>query len=314
MGKNAPKISVIMSVYDSAAVLPRAIESLKRQTFRDVEYIFVNDGSTDSSADILRNAFPDALHVSLGENRGTAFAKGEGMRNAKGDYITFVDSDDYAEPDMLEKMYEATEGGKIDTVMAPYFRDTEKGVRKISFSEKSGCLNDFAIDVRYFGMWNKLLRRSVIEHNGIYPFENLDCWEDLGVVARYFTYPVSVRYIDECYYHYVENGSSVTHTRKEKILADHIGIAGRLVSWFEEKGISEKYSEFLDYLRFMAKVKYLRAPRRDVRKWKSEFPEVNGRILSLRHIPAVYRIAFSMAAVLPVSFVERVIRGVERGK
>ena len=64
----------------------------------------------------------------------------------------------------------------------------------------------------------------------------------------------------------------------------------------------------------MAKVKYLRAPRRDVRKWKSEFPEVNGRILSLRHIPAVYRIAFSMAAVLPVSFVERVIRGVERGK
>lgn len=314
MGKNAPKISVIMSVYNSASVLPRALDSLRRQTFKDAEYIFVDDGSTDGSGDIVRHAFPDSMHIRLGENRGTAFAKREGMRRAQGDYITFVDSDDYVEPDMLEKMYEATEGGRIDTVMAPYFRDTDKGVRKISFSGKSGCLNDFAIDVRYFGMWNKLLRRSVIEKNDIYPFENLDCWEDLGVVARYFTYPVSVRYIDECYYHYVENSSSLTHTRKEKILSDHIGMARSLLSWFEEKNLSEKYSEFLDHLRFMAKVKYMRAPHRDVRKWKSEFPEVNGRILSLRHIPAVYRIAFRIAALLPVPAVEPVIRIMERGK
>ena len=105
-----PKVSIVIPVYGNEAFLPKCISTLRAQTLRDIEFIFVCDGSPDNSLEILRRAekMDSRIHViAFEENQGVSAARNAGIDAARGDYIGFCDGDDWVEPEMYETLYNA---------------------------------------------------------------------------------------------------------------------------------------------------------------------------------------------------------------
>ena len=112
------KVSVIVPVYNTQKYLDKCLKSLSKQTLKDIEVIVVNDGSPDNSKKIISkytNKYPN-FKCYIKENGGQASARNLGLKKAKGEYIGFVDSDDYVELDMFEKLYYKAKQGNFDVV------------------------------------------------------------------------------------------------------------------------------------------------------------------------------------------------------
>jgi len=119
-----PKISVIIPIYNTAKVLDRCMISILHQTFTNIEIIAVDDGSEDKSGEIADNyaAQDKRIHVIHQENKGVSAARNIGIATAKGEYITFIDSDDYANPMLFETLYKTAQDNKLDVVSCSIYR------------------------------------------------------------------------------------------------------------------------------------------------------------------------------------------------
>ena len=103
------KVSIVIPIYNSEKYLQTCLDSILAQTLKEIEIIAVNDGSKDRSREIIeeyQKRYPSTIHVINKENGGMSDARNKGVEKATGEYISFVDSDDYIEPTMLEKMYQ----------------------------------------------------------------------------------------------------------------------------------------------------------------------------------------------------------------
>ena len=113
------KVSVVLPVYNPGEGVRRCIESLRGQTLRDIEMIFVDDRGTDGAMAVIEAAAREDARIRVLKNdvnRGAGYSRNRGIEAAQGEYLSFVDPDDYAAPDFLEKLYRATEPGKPDIV------------------------------------------------------------------------------------------------------------------------------------------------------------------------------------------------------
>ena len=117
------KVSVIVPVYNQEKRLHRCMDSLVNQTLDSIELIVINDGSTDKSLKVLneyKEKYPKKIKLITRENKGISITRNEGLSIAKGKYVGFVDSDDYVELDMYEKLYNKVEQEKCDIVICNY--------------------------------------------------------------------------------------------------------------------------------------------------------------------------------------------------
>ena len=121
--ENTPRISVIIPVYNVEKYLGKCLSSLVEQTFRDFEIIAVNDGSTDHSLEILRRFEEnyDFITVIDQENKGISLSRNRGMDIARGEYLCFVDSDDFVAPCYLQRLYELCQENKADIACCSYY-------------------------------------------------------------------------------------------------------------------------------------------------------------------------------------------------
>lgn len=308
-----PDISLIIVFHNAESTIERTLRSLAAQTLSTVEYIFVDDGSTDRSVDVIRsfvalNQDFDGRHrlVQVSVRRGSAHATTLGYAHATGEYVMRCDADDYLEPDALELMLEATDGKRHDMVIAPYLIDNGRRKRMVGFRQRPRSLNDMRIDTLNFALWNKLLRRKLLDEQGIVPFDGIDCWEDLGVVARVMALKPTVGFADKAVYNYVvdPNRQTLSRSGRGRILEDHLVTALLVEQWMNCKGLQDENKEFLYHLKFCAKVKMLRGRDKDVARWKNTFPEVNSRIMGLRHIALHWRLIFALVAAMPTAFTQ----------
>lgn len=118
-----PKVSVVVPVYNVVAYLPRCLASLRAQSLSELEVLLVDDGSTDGSTEILRDAEREdaRFRVIRQENTGVAAARHAGIQQARGEYVGFVDADDYVEPEMFQRMYCAASAERADLVVCSYY-------------------------------------------------------------------------------------------------------------------------------------------------------------------------------------------------
>lgn len=308
-----PAISVIIVFHNAESTIERTLRSLAEQTWHDAEYVFVDDGSSDRTVDVIQ-AFV-ALHpefdgkhrlISSPMRRGSAHATGLGYANATGEYVIRCDADDTMDSRMLEIMYDATAGGQMDAVMSPYVMESDSKRVTVAYNRKPSGLNDMRMDTLHFSLCNKLLRRSILMDNELMPFDGVDCWEDVGVVARFMALKPAVAFVDEPLYHYIVNRKvkSLSRSNADRLLHDHLLTALLLEQWFEEQSLHDEYDEFLTHLKFFAKVKMLRGRDKDVARWKGTFPEVNPRIMHLRHLKWYWRILFGAVAALPTGLTQ----------
>ena len=140
---NGPLVSIIVPVYNAAAGLAKCIETARRQTYGNIELLLVNDGSADSSPHICRMyARVDArIRVIDKENAGVSAARNDALRAARGDYIQFVDSDDYLTPNATEQLVRAAESLRCDLVIADYFRVAPSGITRHGFLKSTAVMD-----------------------------------------------------------------------------------------------------------------------------------------------------------------------------
>lgn len=208
-------ISIIVPVYKVEKCLARCIDSILAQTYQDWELILVDDGSPDRSGEICDGyALKDArIHAVHQQNQGVSAARNHGIELAKGEYITFVDSDDYLDQDFLSS-FDLEHGADLQVQgMISTYPDKDDQIllpvathgRNTSVYEALSC----ADNVRFlFSPWAKLFRTSILrDHEVMYPTEI--CYtEDEVFVKRFLTVSTSVHFFDCAYYYYTHESSS----------------------------------------------------------------------------------------------------------
>ena len=205
-------ISVIVPVYNVAAYLPQCLESILNQDYEDLQVLLIDDGSTDDSGAICdRFAAQDSrIQVIHQKNGGAASAKNAGLRVASGKYLSFVDSDDYLEPDVYGFLVKTLEEAQADTVQGAfqevYQSRTESKPLKPETLEGFDYLLRFPKDFTCALLWNKLYRRGLF--NGVFFVEGHK------IDDEYFTYqgflqPRKVVCTDRVIYNYRKRASSV---------------------------------------------------------------------------------------------------------
>lgn len=299
MSLNKPKVSIIVPIYNVEKFIEKCACSLLEQTYENIEYIFVNDASTDDSWSILNKLIKkyedrDIKLLCNRENKGSSFTRNFGLQNSVGEYTTFCDSDDWIERDAIEIMVSTAIGSGCDVVVAPFYVNTFGKETILNFKEKDVYnLNKIAIDYLHFSLCNKLIRSSWLKENYLFSIPSVDCWEDLSVIARLYALEPKVELLNRPFYHYRKyEYHSLTSDSHERQLNDRMYYADFLTKWFEERKIEQKYSIFLNHLQFMAKIKMLRTKPRQFRRWKSTYPASNNYILQYSDIPIYYRILF----------------------
>lgn len=223
-----PAISVLTPIYNVRQFVEKCAESLMSQTFDDVEFIFINDASTDGSLQILESVierYPKRnvriLHHD--KNRGLPASRKTGYDASIGKYIFNCDGDDFVEPDLLEKMYAAVLNGDVDYAYCDFYLTYENSERYMkcpafSSADKALRLGYLSGSAKY-NVWNKLIKRELYE-GVVFPVEHKKGGEDmimLGVLSK----ARSVAYVPYALYHYVKtNASAISENFSEQRIID----------------------------------------------------------------------------------------------
>jgi glycosyltransferase involved in cell wall biosynthesis len=213
------KVSVSVPVYNVKSYLKQCVDSLLSQTLQDIEIILVDDGSTDGSEIICDDyARQDSrVRVFHKTNGGLASARRVGLDNAKGIYYIVCDSDDYVEPNMLEKLYSVAVRDNADMVICDFFLNYPNGTQKKvshkynSFDQKQLIGDAICQKITGSGC-NKLVRTEVYHKYGISYEEGINLGEDLLIFLKLLLHPLVISYLPQAFYHYRRDRNSDSYT------------------------------------------------------------------------------------------------------
>lgn len=215
---------MIMPVYNAQAYLKDAVSSVLSQHFSDFELILVNDGSTDQSGQICRQLAAEDTRIRYieQENRGQAAVRNRGIREAKGEYIAFADSDDTCHPDLLQTLYDAAERSVADVAMCGYFMQSENAVSPVFAKEgvmDAGNLAERLPELKEKNLidppWNKLYRADFLAQTGVW-FPEGEIYEDTDFNLRLLTFSPRVAVCEPCLYFYMLRSGSTTRRYDER--------------------------------------------------------------------------------------------------
>lgn len=223
---NFPKVSIIIPVFNSEKFLFNCLDSIKNQTMRDIEVICIDDGSNDGSFDILKDYENEdgRFKVFHQENQGAGMARNNGISYSKGEYILFVDSDDFIEEDTCEILYNLAERLNSDLVLFDAIRHIEEGksLELIHFSKNNPSdFNNFSFDYKYvkdkvfdgyYGViWNKFYKSSFIKKNNI-RFPNHKIYNDVEFHVKSLILAENISHSPKILYHYNRIGQDSLQT------------------------------------------------------------------------------------------------------
>lgn len=224
-------ISVIVAVYNIEQYIACCIESIQRQTYKELEIILVDDGSTDESGKIC-DAYKDKddrIKVIHRENGGPGAARNMGIEHAHGEYIGFVDGDDWIEASMYEKMIQQAQKESADLVVCRYYRVyrdfcVDESTNRITIYEKpfsmlTQCFKEDEAFLIQSAPWNKLYRRTLLEEER---FPEDTVYEDVVFSAKILSKVQKGVYIDTALYHYTceREGSTTNAGLTERYFAE----------------------------------------------------------------------------------------------
>ena len=295
-------VTIIVPVYKAEKYIELCVHKLFEQTFRSIEYVFVDDYSPDNSIAVIQQAavcYPqradDIRYIRHFRNRGVAAARNTGLLAARGHYIIFCDSDDWMEPDTIERMYGEAIRMRADIVWTDfYYTYQQYEIRSVQKNELIGmeCVKAMLCEQMHGGLWNKLVRRELYVKHNICFLPGFNVWEDLRVCVQLFSYAKSVAYLPDAFYHYVQyHKTSVSSGATLNVLHDTIKNADSIISFLLKNGMRHKLNKHMHYLKLAAKRNLLTMThRRAFMRWRLIYPEANNYILSYRVLPLRMRL------------------------
>ncbi|MCR5719080.1 MAG: glycosyltransferase family 2 protein [Lachnospiraceae bacterium] len=254
------KISVIVPVYNVAAddKLKHCLESLVAQTVEDMEIILVDDASTDDSLQVCRDfekAYPDKIRIiALSENKRQGHARNVGLKEATGEWVGFIDSDDFVENDYFEDLITLGEKKGADVVSSDYARVNgyvfDKSDRIVNnTADQTGPMDKEKLKkllIRPGSMVTKIYKKTLIEENKLdFPEDIL--YEDncAGVIWSYYT--GHLEHSEKCGYFYVQHPTSTVHMVTEKSFEDRVKSGRRMVEEAKAKHVLDDYFSEVEF-------------------------------------------------------------------
>ena len=212
------KFSIIVPVYNVEKYLPRCLDSVLDQEFDDYEIIAVDDESPDNSIDILNEyqKKTEKLKIIRQKNKGLGGARNTGIKEAAGEYLIFLDSDDYISPKMLSSLNEYLKKEDLDILAFDCERVTESGqtIEKVSVKDYQDQYT--SLNAKQYLLFEptscvKTYRRTLYTEHGIEFPEKL-WYEDLATTLKLSAYATKIGYLKEVFYYYVQQPNSITHS------------------------------------------------------------------------------------------------------
>ena len=241
-----PKVSVIVPVYNVEKYVEKCIKSLVDQTLQEIEIIAVDDGSKDGSKSIVDNyikKYPDKIKYLYKENGGLSSARNFGIPYANGEYIAFLDSDDYVEPTMYEEMYKLAKKDNADMVECDFiweYPNKQKYDYGVVYNGKKE-----AIEKARVVAWNKLIKREIIENEKIeFPFGLR--YEDVEFFYKLVPRLNKISFMKKYFIHYVQRDNSIANTQNTKT-KDIFKVLNNVIEFYKNKGYYDEYKEELEY-------------------------------------------------------------------
>lgn len=305
---NSPKVSVIITIYNREKYIEDCARSLFEQTLDSVEFVFVDDASIDQSVALLYNQLenypirkPQTKIIRLETNGGRAVARQTGLDNVSGEYIIHVDSDDWVDYDMLEKLYERAKETHADIVGCNVTHEY-RSYKRLFCQDYS---NDMDENIRrllngkiFPSLCTSLTRTSLIKDNQIAFPQGLDTGEDLLFNLSLYLHANKVVGIDNPFYHYrhTEDSGSFKHT--EKSINSVIEVSRRIENLMRETGNYEKYEHEILFRKFSMKCALITKFDNQAynKLWLKLFPETHKYIWSYKQFSWKRRVELWLAA------------------
>lgn len=247
MNKYKVPVTVTVPVYNTSKYLRKCLDSLAAQTLKDIEIIVVDDGSTDKSGAICDEYGEryDNFTIIHQENGGLAAARQTGLEAATGEYIIVCDSDDWAEPNMYERLYKAAKETEADIVMCGYIAEYSDG-RSIPLQKWFKHL-DFEGHMKelfgtgYNNSWIRLVRRSLFTENNIVYERGINLGEDGFILYKLMLTRPKLAQIDAKLYHYRKEFGGLSYTNQPSM--KQVKTARKILKWIEQNYDNDMFSE-----------------------------------------------------------------------
>ena len=241
-----PKVSVIVPIYNVEKYLEKCINSLLSQTLEDIQIILVNDGSKDNSGNIAReyekNNKNRIIYVEK-ENGGLSDARNYGLKYATGDFIAFLDSDDYIEKNAYEKMYNKAIEENADYVECDFIWEFPNKIRvdkQYPYKNKKEMLSFVRVVA-----WNKLIKSQLITDNNL-EFPKGLRYEDVEFTYKLIPFVNKFAYVDKPFIHYVQREGSIANVQNERT-AEIFTVLDNVIEFYKKNNIYEEYRNELEY-------------------------------------------------------------------
>lgn len=246
------KISLIIPVYNVEKFLEKCLDSVEKQTYKDLEVIIVNDGSTDGSLKIIEDYVGRNAHFCCYsiENRGLGGARNYGLGKAAGEYIFFLDSDDYVSPDCIEKLADKVEKDKSDISICNNYDVREDGEIILAYKNKyknnpTTVYEERELLFNRVSAWGKLYKRELFE--GL-EFISREWYEDMRLIPKLYLRARKISYVDDSLVYYVQRrGSIMNNPNLEKNLAI-VDTFEDLISYYKASGMYSTFEKELEFL------------------------------------------------------------------
>ncbi len=251
------KLSVVIPVYNVENYLAKCLDSvIYTELSENYEIIIVNDGSTDSSPDICLDysrRFPELIRVITTENGGLGAARDVGIKAAGGEYILFLDSDDYLSPNALPEMFEYFD--RDFDILFFDIRSVNESGRLLKYINGCKIEGEFTLETYpelLFEMpsaWNKIYRHSLFIDNEIY-YPGRVWYEDMYVTPRLYTIAGKMISVHKPWHNYLQRAGSITNNKNTARNLEIIPAVNAMLDAFRSCGLFEKYHEQLEYSAF----------------------------------------------------------------
>ena len=299
-------LTYIIPIYNVSGYIEKSVGSLLEQSYSNIEYIFINDCSSDDSEIKLRRIiedFPERRNkikvITNEQNLGSATSRNIGLDIAQGEYVMFADSDDWISMDYVESMVRQIDSGNYDIVYCDYFESYNNHDNRISQTygqDNIECIRAMLGRGMHGATWNKIYRRSFLLASKQRFIDGADLFEDVSWNIRLFACTKQISYLSQAFYHYVQynNNSiikSMSSTEKKRNRAlqriENVRVA---CDYLIALGFEEKLSKEMKEWKLMAKNDLIDdKDDSSLQSWINTFPEADAAIIKCNKITWNYK-------------------------
>lgn len=245
------KVSVIVPVYNVEEYIDKCLDTLTNQTFKDYELIIINDGSPDNSESIIldyQKKYPKLIKYYKKENGGLSSARNYGIEKSTGEYLMFIDSDDYVSNDMVEKLYNKIDKEQSDMVICNYYRVTCKGKFIKNYNINPSTTNiksNPEIILNKQAAWNKIYKKELFSQN---KFDEGKYYEDLRLIPKLYLECKKIAFIDDFCYYYIERDNSIMKDINLEKNYEIVEAIDSLITYYKSHNKYERYKEEIEFM------------------------------------------------------------------